>query len=116
MKATCVKLEENAKDSEEAAAEAVKKVRKEAEDVATTATSQAVEEGERQQAEKEVKAKVEANGALANGESVGELGRAMLLVEKSEKEARVEELEEQLDEMTKSVESLCRELIDRQFE
>mmetsp|Transcript_14062 Transcript_14062/g.25392 ORF Transcript_14062/g.25392 Transcript_14062/m.25392 type:complete len:565 (-) Transcript_14062:41-1735(-) len=110
LEAARVELEEKAKVAEEAAAEAAQKAREEEEDAARAAAEEEYEE--RQQAEKEVKAEAEANGASANGEGVGELGRAMLLVEKNEKGARVEELEEQLDEMTKSVESLRRELMD----
>ena len=92
MEATHVKLEEKAKVVEEAAAEDAKKARKEEEDADRAAAGEEYEE--MQQAEKEVKAKAEANGASVNGESVGELGHAMLLVEKSKKGARVEELEE----------------------
>lgn len=104
LEATRVELEEKAKVAEEAAAE---KARKEEEDAAATLaiTAKAAEEEERQQAESEVEAKAETNGASANGATM-----ELLLLEKSKRGAKVEDLEEYAKNLEEQLEFLRGEL------
>jgi len=110
-----VELEEKAKVAAiqaAAEAEAVEKARKEEEDAAIAA--RAAEEEGRQQAEREVEAEAKTNGASVNGASATEPTQSLelLLQEKSEKGARVEELEEWTKNLEEQLEFLRGELED----